>query len=152
MDPPTITGSSTTPLNAMPACERSTSIACVRRTLMGVPPGTVTTLDAGAGAAGAAAAGWGAGLGAGFGAGGGAGLRAENSSATALAIGTSDTWPSSSSTRTDLLSAPMNMPSITFPDRSLTRSAESDTPVASTRSIANNRVRRVFFTVFPRIT
>ena len=41
----------------------------------------------------------------------------------------------------------MNMPSMTLPDRSLTRSAESDAPVAKTRSIASNRVRRVFFTV-----
>src|ERR1700752_4945698 len=143
IDPPIITGSSTTPLKLMPACELSTSIAWVSRTLIGVPAGTVMTLDA----AGAAAA---AGLGVGFGAGGGGGgvgLRAENSTDTASTIGTSDTSPLSSRTRTDLLSAPMNMPSTTLPDRSLTRSADSDALVTNTSSRAVTRTRRVSFTV-----
>ena len=43
IEPPIITGSSTRPLNSMPACEPSTSMAWVSRTLIGVPAGTVTT-------------------------------------------------------------------------------------------------------------
>src|SRR5262249_50204920 len=124
IDPLTLTGSSTSDLNVLPANEASTSMSCVSRTLIAVPDGTVT-VGGGAGAGAGAAA---CGVGAGFGAGGGglgAGLRAENSTDSASSIGISDTCPLSSSTRTVLLSAPMNMPSTTLPERSFTRSAES---------------------------
>src|SRR4051794_41048387 len=99
-------------------------MAWVRRTLILVPSGTITA-GLGFGAAGAAGA---AATGAGFGAGGGggAGFGAETSTATVSSIGTSDTLPSSSSRRTALLSAPMNVPVITLPDRRRTRSADSD--------------------------
>ena len=61
-------------------------MACVRRTLIGVPAGTVTAFGAGAGAARRPVrrrlrGGWWS----------GAGLRAENSTATASASGISDT-------------------------------------------------------------
>src|SRR5262252_7893052 len=110
---------------------------CVRRTLIVVPAGTLTVLGSGLGGGGGAAdvadaagrAGGGVG-------GGGAGFRAENSTASACSIGTSRTWPSSSSTRTDLLSAPMNMPSMTLPERSFTRSADSVMPADTTRMVA----------------
>src|SRR5262245_25967509 len=130
-----MTGSSTIALNFCPASDTSTSIACVRRTLTAVPAGIVTVFRGGAGAASVLAAGGGGG------GGGGAGLRAENSTPTVSAIGISLTWPSSSRTRTVLLSAPMNMPWITLPDRSLTRSARSDTPTANTSRSAVQTVR-----------
>ena len=47
IEPPIITGSSTTALNVCPACDESTSIAWVRRTLIAVPAGIVTTDRAG---------------------------------------------------------------------------------------------------------
>ena len=136
-EPPIITGSSTIALNVCPACETSTSIACVSRTFSAVPAGTVT----------------------GFGAAGSApgsrcrrrcwcgGFRAENSTATVSSIRISDTLPLSRSTRTVLLSPPMNMPSTTLPDRSRTRSAESDAPAAITtspsRSIVGCRIHHI---------
>src|SRR5262249_26382530 len=121
--------------------EASTSMSCVSRTLIAVPDGTVT-VGGGAGAgAGAAACGAGAGFGAGGG-GLGAGLRAENSTDSASSIGISDTCPLSSSTRTVLLSAPMNMPSTTLPERSFTRSAETVAPSASASSAVMTGVCR----------
>src|SRR3954464_7800710 len=69
MEPFTITGSSTTALNVIPAFEESTSIVCVSRTLTPVPAGTVTITGAAGFGAAAGAVAW-AGVGVGVGVGG----------------------------------------------------------------------------------
>src|SRR4029453_12632007 len=90
--------------------------------------------DGDGGVDGAAVVGRGAG-----GGGGGSGFLALNSTPTASSSRISDTCPLSRRTRTALLSPPRNIPSMTFPERSLIRSADSDTLAAPTSIAAIDR-------------
>src|SRR5262245_11423616 len=117
--PFSITGSSRSALNVMPACAASTSMACVSSTLSIVPAGTVT--------------GFGATVGFGTGAGAGGALRGVNSTALTPSTGNSSIDPLAISSRTILTSALMNEPLTTLPDRSVTLSADSVAPARARR-------------------
>src|SRR4051812_46881884 len=147
-----LTGSSTMALNNCPALDASASMSWVKRTLKLVFAGTVIVGFGGGGAGADARVAGGTAAGFGGGAGGATGLRAENSMPIASSIGISETCPLSSRTRTARLSAPMNVPATILPERSLTRSAESVTPTASTSvvvSVSHWTVRRFKLSASP---